>query len=113
MSALEWFCLIQWAWRARPRLPRLPLLSGWFLLAALAVTAVVAAASAFGAESGSLAAALPTGAVTVLMTGWCGLSARVVRAGWNEGDLDAVRAKAGLEERLGELPVAWDEERCL
>lgn len=112
MSPLEWFCLVEWAWRARPRLPRLPLLSGWFLLAAWALTGVEAAGSVLAAVlSGNPAAAVPCGTATALMIGWCGLSTKEVRAGWNEADLDAVRARAGLEERLGELPVAWYEEK--
>jgi hypothetical protein len=53
----------------------------------------------------------PEGRSPLRKFGWCGLSAREVRAGWNEGDLAAVRAKAGLEERLGALPQARHERR--
>jgi hypothetical protein len=115
LSPMEWLCLFEWAWRARPRprLPRPPLLSGWFLVAAWAVTGVEAAGSVLAAVlSGHPAASVPCGAATVLMTGWCGLSTREVRAGWNDGDLGAVRGKAGLEERIRALPQAWYEEKC-
>lgn len=95
------------------RAPRPPVLSGWFLLAASAVTVVVTAASAYCAVSGALAAAVPTGAAAVLTAGWCGLSAREVRAGWSDRDLAVIRARADLEERLGALPRARRERRLL
>ena len=106
MTSDDWLMFFQFLWRARPRLPRLPLLTGWAVPFATGLAAIWVLVCPFMAFIGATGWAVVFGAAGVSLTAWCLLSVwdgrwqrllrRGERARWTAGDVEWLESTGAL-----------------